>query len=171
MPEYPDNFEMKPGDTATIELKYNEPKTGVIKSGHNEGNAWILYQVQVNNDGEWRGWFTSPGSTAYDAHKMIKKRGYKPGLSLDIELTSDSKWVIRGETWDDIFGEPKEKPLSPENQATLEKHLEQGAPKTPLEELEARMVIFSQAVNERLKSLEQKIESFEKHLRNEGVPF
>ena len=127
MPEYPDNFEMRPGDTATIELKYNEPKTGVIKSGHNEGNAWILYQVRVNNDGEWRGWFTSPGSTAYDAHKMIQKRGYKPGLSLDIELSADSKWTIRGESWDDLFGETPVA-LSPENQATLDKHSEQGPP-------------------------------------------
>lgn len=136
MSEYPDNFEMKPGDTATIELKYNEPKTGVVKSGHNEGNAWILYQVQVNNDGEWRGWFTSPGSTAYDAHKMIQKRGYKPGLSLEIELTADSKWIIRGETWGDIFpsagdgnsGDIDAPPLSTEDQATLDEHLEQGAP-------------------------------------------
>ena len=128
MPEYPDNFDLKPGSTATIELKYNAPKTGVVGSGPKEGDAWILYSVQVNNDGKWRSWFTSPGSTAYDAHKMIQKRGYKPGLSLDIELSADSKWTIRGETWDDIFGEPKEKPLSPENQATLDEHLKQGAP-------------------------------------------
>ena len=166
MPEYPDRFEMRPGDTATIELKYNEPKTGVIKSGHNEGDAWILYSVRVNNDGEWRSWFTSPGSTAYDAHKMIQERNYRPGISIDIELTADSKWIIRTETWDDIFGEQKQDSPDPEH----------GAHKTPLEELEGRMITFSQAVNERLGGLEvsnklllKEIEALQKHTK--FVPF
>lgn len=103
MPEYPDNFEMQPADKATIELRYKKPKEGIVGSGPNEGNPWILYSVQVDNDGEWRGWFTSPDSTAYHAHKMIQKRGYGPGISLDIELTAEGKWIIRGETYDDVF--------------------------------------------------------------------
>ena len=120
MSDFPDNFELKPGNKATIELRYAEPKTGVVSKGRNEGKTWILYSVQVNNDGKWRGWFTSPDSDAYNAHKMIQKRNYKPGISIDIELTAEGKWIIRGETYDDVFD------LNPEQQASLDEHIEQG---------------------------------------------
>lgn len=143
MSDFPDNFEMKPGDKASIELRYAEPKTGVVSKGRNEGNTWILYQVQVNNDGEWRGWFTSPDSTAYNAHKMIQKRGYKPGISIDIELTAEAKWIIRGETYGDVFGEQNGDALAA---------------------LESRTKAAFGIVGDRFKDLEQQCRDFKKQI-------
>lgn len=151
MADYPDNFEMKPGDKATIELRYAEPKTGVVSKGRNEGNTWILYNVQVNNDGEWRGWFTSPDSTAYNAHKMIQKRNYKPGISIDIELTAESKWIIRGETYEDVFDLGSEQPSDLSTNDPLETRLRDKFKQieTALKLVDARISDLEEAVQPR----------------------
>ncbi len=147
MPEYPDNFEMKPADKATIELRYKQPKEGIVSSGPNEGNPWILYSVQVNNDGQWRGWFTSPDTTAYHAHEMIQKRGYGPGISIDIELTAESKWIIRGETYEYVFD------LKPKNENSLETRLRDKFKQieTALKMVDARLKDLEEAQHPRHK--------------------
>ena len=112
MPDYPAPFRMNPGDKASIELQYKKPLEKLDKND----DPCILYSVQVGGDGVWRTWFTSPEEdnkhAPYLAHQMIKKRGYGPGVSIDVELLSEGGWKIRGETWDDVMGGPAPDPTS-----------------------------------------------------------
>ena len=162
MPEYLDNFEMKPTDKATIELRYKQPKEGIVSRGPNEGNPWILYSVQVNNDGQWRGWFTSPDTTAYQAHEMIQKRGYKPGSSIDIELTAEGKWIIWGETYEDVFGSNMPQSKQVEDQTSLETRL-----RDKFKQIETALKM----VDARLKDLEEAVQSHSEPPADEDVPF
>lgn len=131
------------------------------------GPQW-KYLVRIGEDAKY--WYVTPRT-----QEMIAKMGYdtKQAPFSILKRVEDGKnkgFELSGESYDTIF--PKEQadekspeidapPLSPDNQATLDKHIEQGPPKTPLEELEGRMVAFSEAMNERMRGVENRVAKLE----------
>ncbi len=123
------------------------------------GQQW-KYLVRIGETPQY--WYATDRT-----NEMIEKRGYNnPSSPFTIlKRVDDGRnkgFELSGETYDDIF--PKEQSEQPPpTSLTAGEEPEQQAPSgspghaaDPLTELEARMVTFSQAVNERLHDIEKK---------------
>jgi len=159
MPEYPDNFQLKPGDKATVVIQYNDPKTGITSKGRTKGAQWILYQVIVNNDGVKRGWFTSPGDAAHEAHEMIQKRGYGPAHPVEVELTVHGHYVLSGETYEEVMG----------GQTTAAQTPQPDPPS--MDGLEKRIGVAIKLIHSRLEDIEAAVLAKATDEPEENLPF
>ncbi len=117
------------------------------------GPQW-KYLVRIGETPHY--WYATPKT-----QEMIEKRGYDaPGSPFTIlkrvEGERNKGFELSGETYDGIF------PVNqPEDQASLDEP--QSAP-SALRELESRLITFSQAVNERLRGLEEQKLVFKKQI-------
>lgn len=136
------------------------------------GPQW-RYLVKVRDVANY--WYATPQTNEMLEELRFNVKGAPFTL---LKRTKDGKNVgfeLAGKTYDDIFPkdapeeapQPSQPPLDPDTEAGLT---------DPLAELEARMITFSRAVNDRLHDLEEEngkrkkqIEAIEKHIA--FVPF
>lgn len=119
------------------------------------GPQW-KYLVRIGETPHY--WYATPKT-----QEMIEKRGYDTPSSpftilKRVEEGQNKGFELSGETYDGIF--PINQP-APEEKATLDEP--QSAP-SALRELESRLITFSQAVNERLRGLEEQKLVFKKQI-------
>ena len=166
-------FKPEPNVEYTLTMKGGpygpDDEQGNATKGSIKGNYGLQWKYLVHVGDVAHYWYTTERT-----NEMIEKRGYDtPGSPFTVvKKTVEGKNVgfeLSGESYDDIFGDPR----TPPEHMTADTD-----PTKTVPDLESRLVIFSESVNDRfrkmsdeIKRLDGEIAGVRKALEALGEPF